>query len=128
MLLLPNLDAALELIDRVFARIECRAAMRGADGDRDAGFADRELTGSVHESDLAWAEAVASFSRDRAHFVERHRRIRLVRKASHGPAVVLLSHHAKERCDGATRIGSHAFDQRLQVDGLGNELNVFHNA
>src|SRR6266536_1908033 len=54
-LLLPDRDGALERIDRVAARLERVAAVRGGDGDEHARLADLEPADAVEHRDPLYA-------------------------------------------------------------------------
>src|SRR2546428_10139133 len=92
-LLLPDRDGALERVDRVPARLECVAAMRGGDGDEHARLADLEPPDAVehrHAPDAGPADAHGLA--DLAHLDLGHRRVRLVLQKLHQAAARRVPH------------------------------------
>src|ERR1700752_1694241 len=78
MLLLPHRDGALERVDRVAARVEGVAPMRGGHGDEHRGLADLEPADAMQDGDtLDLGPARADRLADLAQLGLGHRRVRL---------------------------------------------------
>src|SRR5213594_5238945 len=104
-LLLPDRDGALERVDRVPARLERVAPMRGGDGDEHARLADLEPADAMeHRHPLHPGPAPADALADLAHLRLGHRGVRLVLEELHGPPPRLVPHDAGED-DDATGAG-----------------------
>jgi hypothetical protein len=116
-LFLPHRDGALERVDRVAARLEGIAAMRGRYGDEHRGLADLEPADAMengHALDLRPARADGQA--DLAQLGLGHRGVGLVLEELHRPPARLVAHDAGEDHDAA---GARIVDQR--GEGIGRE-------
>jgi hypothetical protein len=96
--------------------------VRGADGDKHAGFSDFEAAKAVDDGHTMDAELLMEVSGDFAHFGKRHGFIGLVIEVERGAIVGLIAHEAVEGDDGAVLGGAHMTDERAWVDRLANEF------
>src|SRR5579884_3538419 len=93
MLLLPDGRAALEFVDDVLARVECRASVRGCDDDRNGHVADAQIAHAVDDGDLASAEALPRLARNALEFCDGHGFMGLIGKLRDGTIVVRTFAH-----------------------------------
>ena len=96
--------------------------MRGADGDKHAGFSDFEAAKAVDDGHPMDAELFVELRGDFSHFGQGHGFVGLVIEVERGAAVGLIADEAIEGDDGAVFGSAHMTDERAWVDGLANEL------
>ena len=100
-LLLPDRDAVLDLVDDVAARREGLGAVRCADADPDGDLAERQRADTVHAARAAHAEAGDRLRHDPLALLDRELGVRLVLERAHGAPVVVVAHPALEAREAA---------------------------
>jgi hypothetical protein len=91
-LLLPDRDAMLDVVDDEAAGVEGLAAVRGADPDPDRKLADLQCADAVRAAGALEAKACAGFRQDALTLAGRERCERLVLQAPHRSALVVIAH------------------------------------
>jgi len=120
-LLFPDGNGALESVNGEAAGIEGRGAMRGADGDEDARFADLEPAEAVNDGDTMDRKSRVHLGGDFADFSESHRLVRFVVEVERWASVRLIANATVEGNDGAVFTGADVADEGSRVDGLDDE-------
>ncbi len=69
----PDRHRAFEFSDGPFAGFEGGFAVWGAGGDHDAGFADLQAAGAMHDAEVSDLKMLVSFSAEALHLSQRHR-------------------------------------------------------
>jgi hypothetical protein len=118
----PDGDDALEGVDGEAAGVEGGGAVRGADSDEDAGFADLEAAETMNNGDAVNFVFFVELGDDFAHFGEGHGFVGFVVEVQCGAVVGLVADEAVEGDDGAVFGGANVADQGGHVDGLAQEL------
>jgi len=103
------------------ARFERGLAMRRADGDVDAGFADFEAAKTMGHGDAVDGEERMKRGSDFAHFLKRHGFVGLVFEVESLAAVGLIAHAAVEGDDGTVLSLTDVFDESVGTYGIANE-------
>src|ERR1700733_7506047 len=99
--LLPDGHGAFERIDREAAGIERGGAMRGADDDKDAGFANVQAAEAVDDGDAADFEFLANLRADFGDFGEGHALVGFVFEVERLAPAKIIAHEAIENHCGA---------------------------
>ena len=117
-LLFPDRHGALESVDGETASVECGGAVRGADGDEDAGFADFETSKTVDDGDAVDAIFFMKLGTDLTHFGEGHGFVSFVVEIKSKAIVGLIANESVEGDDGAVFWRANVADESGHVDGL----------
>jgi hypothetical protein len=115
--LFPDGDGALEGVDGEAAGVKGASAMRGTDGDEDAGFTDLEATEAMNNGEAVdgefFVDGVANF----AHFGNCHGLVGFVFEIESTAAVGFVADKAVERDDRAVVVSADVAGNRGCVDG-----------
>ena len=96
--------------------------MRGANGDKHAGFSDFEAAKAVDDGHTMDAIVLVKLSGDFAHLGKSHGLIRLIVEVKRAAIVGLIAHEAVEGDDRAVLGRAHVTNDPAGVDRLANEL------
>ena len=96
--------------------------MRGADGDKHAGFADFQAAKAVDDGYTMDAELFVKLSGDFAHLGKGHGFVGFIVEVKRAAIVGLIAHEAVEGDDGAVLRSAQVNDERAGVDRLANQL------
>src|SRR5881275_3054199 len=121
-LLLPDGHRAFEGVDGKAAGVESSSAVRGADGNEHAGFADFEMAQPMHDGHAMNAIFFVELRSNFTHFDKGHGLIGFVVEVQRGAIVRLIADKAVEGDDSAVSRGADVLNQGTQIDRLANEL------
>src|SRR6185437_7399462 len=120
-LLLPDGQPVLDLIDDVAAGAKRLVTMAGRHADPDRALADLERAGPMHARGVLHAEARDRFRDDPLAFPDRERLEGFILQPAHAPALVVIAHPALE---GGVAAASRIAELRAQgglIEGSGGE-------
>jgi hypothetical protein len=120
--LFPDGDGALQGVDGEAAGFECGWAMRSADGDEHAGFADFQAAQAVGDGYAVDGEFFVDGGRDFADFGQGHRLVGFVIEIKSAAAVGLVADASVKSDDGTVAGHADMVDQGGAVDRLANQL------
>ena len=121
-LLFPDGHGALEGVDSEAAGIEGGGAVRRADGNENAGFADFEAAQPVGDGDAVNAVFLVELCADFAHFGQGHGFVGFVVEVESRAIVRLIADETVEGNDRAILGSAHLPGQRGHIDGLAHQL------
>ena len=127
-LLLPDRDAVLHLVDDVAARPEGLITVRRGDAHPHRDLAERQVADAVHATRVAHPETRAGFGDDALTLAYGELLEGLVLEAAYGAALVEVAHPTLEgRVTAAGRVDESACE-RGRVDGRVAELETAHGS
>ena len=121
-LFLPDRHGTFQGVNGKPAGVESVCAVRSADSDKDAGFANLEAAQAVNDGDAMNAVFFVKLSGDPSHFCEGHGLVGFVLEIQRGAIVRLIADEAIEGNDGAVFRCAHMVDQRMRINRLANKL------
>src|SRR5690606_4627002 len=114
--LLPDRHAVLDLVDHVAARVERRAAVRGAHADPARTVADLEPADAMLGEDLEHVETLLRLGDDLLALGDGDRLVRLVLEQGDLVTVLVIAHPAFERHARAGARVTKALFERARID------------
>ena len=121
-LLFPDGDGALEGVNGEAAGVKSGTAMRGADGDEDAGFADFEPAEAMDNGNAVNDEFFVELGSNLLHFAQGHGFVSLVIEIEREAIVRLIADEAVKGNDGAVFGSTDVAHKSGHVDGIADQL------
>ena len=118
----PKRHGPLKGVDGKAASVKGGCPVRGADGDKHAGFADCEAAKAVDDGHTVDAVLFVKLSSDFAHLGEGHGLVRFIIEVKRAAIMRLIADEAVEGDDGAVLRRAQVNDERAGVDRLANQL------
>jgi len=118
---LPDRYDALKGINRKAAGVKSGGPVRGADGDKHAGFADFEAAKAVDDGDPMNAVLLAELSRDLTHFAKGHRFVSFVVEVKRWAIMGLIAHEAIKGDYGSVLGSANVADERFRINRLADQ-------
>ena len=105
------------------AGVKRGSAVRSANCDEDAGFANFQAAEAVRNGYAVDRELGVNFGRNLTHFGERHRFVGFIVQVQSAATMGLIANAPVEGDDGAVRARANTLNKRVRVDGFVDKQN-----